>query len=265
MSKFSVFRKSAGIVLSMTMLFGMSACGKHVEAVITDDSEDITSYQEYPTVETSKADKFSYSDLTVNSLKYMMSENDVKNIYGTPVSEYESTEKENNADALYVEKVCAYNDLTFIFVKFDDSGKTAGKNQSGTYRLTAAASVSDKDVFARGLKVGMSADSILRVYYRDTDYRNNYCMTSDKTAVLGNYLYGSFTMDDLDKINTKDAISYDSLEDAENYIIELTYFSPDYKSGTATVDDDFAQIAFDIDNNGTITAIRWYYYPEEGE
>ena len=273
MSKFSVFRKSAGIVLSMTMLFGMSACGKHVEAVITDDSEDITSYQEYPTVETSKADKFSYSDLTVNSLKYMMSENDVKNIYGTPVSEYESTEKENNADALYVEKVCAYNDLTFIFVKFDDSGKTAGKNQSGTYRLTAAASVSDKDVFARGLKVGMSADSILRDYYRDTDYRNNYCMTSDKTAVLGNYLYGSFTMDDLDKINTKDAISYglinyngyDSLEDAENYIIELTYFSPDYKSGTATVDDDFAQIAFDIDNNGTITAIRWYYYPEEGE
>ena len=78
MSKFSVFRKSAGIVLSMTMLFGMSACGKHVEAVITDDSEDITSYQEYPTVETSKADKFSYSDLTVNSLKYMMSENDVR-------------------------------------------------------------------------------------------------------------------------------------------------------------------------------------------
>ena len=133
--------------------------------------------------------------------------------------------------------------------------------------------VRQPDVFARGLKVGMSADSILRVYYRDTDYRNNYCMTSDKTAVLGNYLYGSFTMDDLDKINTKDAISYglinyngyDSLEDAENYIIELTYFSPDYKSGTATVDDDFAQIAFDIDNNGTITAIRWYYYPEEGE
>ena len=37
MSKFSVFRKSAGIVLSMTMLFGMSACGKHVEAVITDE------------------------------------------------------------------------------------------------------------------------------------------------------------------------------------------------------------------------------------
>ena len=123
-----------------------------VEAVITDESEDITSYQEYPTVEVSKAEKFKYSDLTVNSLRYMMNESDVKNIYGNPVSEYESTEKESNADALYVEKVCSYNDLTLIFVKFDDEGKTAGKNQAGTYKLTAAASVSDNDVFARGLK-----------------------------------------------------------------------------------------------------------------
>ena len=119
----------------------------------------------------------------------------------------------------------------------------------------------------------MSVDSILRVYYRDTNYKNNYCKTPDKTAVLGKYLYGDFTIDDLDKVNTKDAISYglinyngyDSEESAENYIIEFTYFSPDYMSGVATVNDDFAQIAFDIDDSGIITAIRWYYYPEEGE
>lgn len=273
MKKLSAFKQSAGIVLSIAVLFGLSSCKGHVEAVITDNSEDITIYQEYPTVEASKSEKFKYSDLTVNSLKYMMKESDVKNIYGTPVSEYESTEKESNADALYVEKVCSYNDLTLIFVKFDDNGRTAGKNQSGTYRLTAAASISDKDTFARGLKVGMSVDSILSVYYRDTDYKNRYCKTTDGTAILGKYLYGDFTMDDLDKVNTKDAIAYglinfngyDSDESAESYIIEFTYFSPDYKSGVATVDDDFAQIAFDIDNNGIITAIRWYFYPEEGE
>ena len=273
MRKFSAFKKSAGVVLSMAVLLGMSSCGGRVEAVITDESEDITSYQEYPTVEVSKAEKFKYSDLTVNSLRYMMNESDVKNIYGNPVSEYESTEKESNADALYVEKVCSYNDLTLIFVKFDDEGKTAGKNQAGTYKLTAAASVSDNDVFARGLKVGMSVDSILSVYYRDTNYKNNYCKTPDKTAVLGKYLYGDFTIDDLDKVNTKDAISYglinyngyDSEESAENYITEFIYFSPDYMSGVATVNDDFAQIAFDIDDSGIITAIRWYYYPEEGE
>ena len=49
----------------------------------------------------------------------------------------------------------------------------------------------------------------------------------------------------------------------DSYIIEFTYFAPDYKNGTASVDDDFAQIAFDIDNNGVITAIRWYYYPQQ--
>lgn len=49
----------------------------------------------------------------------------------------------------------------------------------------------------------MSVDSILSVYYRDTNYKNNYCKTPDKTAVLGKYLYGDFTIDDLDKVNTK--------------------------------------------------------------
>ena len=68
---------------------------------------------------------------------------------------------------------------------------TAGKNENGTYKLTAAASVSDKDVFSRGLKVGMSVDSILSVYYRDKDYKNNYYTSDDSTAVLGKYLYGA--------------------------------------------------------------------------
>ena len=117
----------------------------------------------------------------------------------------------------------------------------------------------------------MSVDSILSVYYRDQDYKNNYYTSDDSTAVLGKYLYGSFTLDEIDKVNTKDAIAYglinfngyDSDETADNYIIEFTYFAPDYKNGTASVDDDFAQIAFDIDNNGVITAIRWYYYPQQ--
>ena len=45
MRKFSAFKKSAGVVLSMAVLLGMSSCGGRVEAVITDESEDITSYQ----------------------------------------------------------------------------------------------------------------------------------------------------------------------------------------------------------------------------
>ena len=53
------------------------------------------------------------------------------------------------------------------------------------------------------------------------------------------------------------------IEAAESYIVEMTYFEPPYKNGTATVDDDFAQIAFDVDQNRKITAIRWYYYPQQ--
>ena len=57
----------------------------------------------------------------------MMTEAAVKNIYGTPVSEYESTEKDSNANAEYSEKVCSYNDLTLIFVKFTDDGRNSWK------------------------------------------------------------------------------------------------------------------------------------------
>ena len=138
-TKNGTIRKITGIAAIISIMAGTTACGNRTEAVITDDNEDITSYKEYATVEESKASKFQYTDLTINSLKYMMTEAAVKNIYGTPVSEYESTEKDTNAEAEYLEKVCSYNDLTLIFVKFTDDGRTAGKNENGTYKLTAAA------------------------------------------------------------------------------------------------------------------------------
>ena len=37
----------------------------------------------------------------------------------------------------------------------------------------------------------------------------------------------------------------------------------DSKGDRATVDDDFATLNFEIDNNGKITAISWFYYPEQ--
>ena len=100
---------------------------------------------------------------------------------------------------------------------------------------------------------------------------NKTYYSEDKTAAIGKMLYGSFTMDNLDIVKANDKVEYgvinfngySSLEAAESYIVELTYFEPPYKDGTATVYDDFAQIAFDIDNDGKITAVRWYYYPEE--
>lgn len=245
---------------TVLIAIGLVSCGKKVEAVITTEGEEITQPQkEYSTLAPSMEKKFSYSDLTVGKLKYMMTEQEVVKVLGEPVTSYDANEK-NTSDDIIKEKVYSYNELTLIFSEID-----------GKYVLTAAASVSESDEFSRGIRVGDSFDNILEKYYRDTDCMNKTYYSEDKTTVIGKMLYGSFTMDNLETVKANDKVEYgvinfngySSLEAAESYIVEMTYFEPPYKDDTATVYDDFAQIAFDIDNEGKITAIRWYYYPEE--
>lgn len=270
------------IAVSAMFLLGMAGCGKKPEAVITVDGEETTSFsQEYETLSVSTAKKFSYRDLTVGGVQYLMTQEQVKNLLGEPVTVYDSKEtkelkenketkesKENKetqqstttAGLEISERVYSYNELTLIFSEI-----------KGEYLLTAAASVGDNEIFARGLKVGDTVEDILSVYYRDTDCLNNTYYSEDRTAKIGKFLYGDFSMESLEKVKISDAIEYGiinfngyvSMEAADSYIIEMTYFEPPYKTGTATVQDDFAQIAFDIDKDGMITAIRWYYYPEE--
>lgn len=256
-------KSGISIVLILGIMLSIGGgCGKKPEAVITSDGEDITeATTEYPTLGTSSAEKFSYNDLVVGSLKYMMTEDEVKSMLGTPVNSYESKETTEKAtEASFAEHVLSYNELTLIFMPFD-----------GVYRLTAAASVSSKDTFTRGIRVGDKLDDILKLFYRDADCMNNNYMAQDKTTVLGKFLYGSFTIEDLETVSTKDTVNYglinyagaNSIENAENYIVEFTCFDGKYMANVASVNDDFAQLAFDLDNSGVITGIRWYYYPEE--
>ena len=96
-------------------------------------------------------------------------------------------------------------------------------------------------------------------------------MSEDKTLTYGKLLYGDFTIAELDKVNTKETVAYglvnyngySNLETADSYNIEFTYVDGKYKGDRATVDDDFAPLNFEIDNNGKITAISWFYYPEQ--
>ena len=75
----------------------------------------------------------------------------------------------------------------------------------------------------------------------------------------------------LREVNTKETVAYglvnyngySNLETADSYNIEFTYVDGKYKGDRATVDDDFATLNFEIDNNGKITAISWFYYPEQ--
>lgn len=248
---------TAGIVV---LCAGFAGCGQKKEAVITSEDEDITqSVKEYETLSVSKAQKFGYDDLVVDSLKYMMSEEAVKNSLGEPVAIYNASEKQNVEDIMD-EKVYSYNDLSLIFSKIN-----------GDYKLTAAASVSNEDVFARGIKVGDNIDRLLDLFYRDQNCMNNEFYSEDKTTSIGKMLYGNFTIDSLENVKTSNKVEYgiinyngySSLETADSYSVEFTYFEPPYMGSYATIDDAFAQMSVDIDNKGIITGIRWYYYPQQ--
>lgn len=247
------------VLTALAASFMLSGCGKSVEAVITSDGEDITlATKEYAKLPVSTSDKFSFNDLKVGGVTYLMTESQVVTLMGQPVLKYETSETAIT-DAPLKEKVYSYNDLTLVFTQIDTE-----------YRLTAAATTDDGDVFSRGLSVGDTFDDILKAYYRDENYQNNYYFSEDKTTVLGKFLYGNYTIDSLESAKIKTDIEYGlvnyngytSLETAESYIVEFTYFKAPYKGEYATVNDAFAQIDFDVDYEGKITSIRWYYYPQ---
>lgn len=235
-----------------------SGCGNRTEAVIT-DGEDITTVSaEYPTLEESQADIFTYKDLKIGNISYLMTESQIIAILGKP-----KEETENDGEKIY-----SYNEMSIGFEKLDDNNKPSS---SGVYKVTQAASIGSDDKFSRNMRVGQSVDDILKMYYRDADYQNHLYMSEDKTLTYGKLLYGDFTIAELDNVNTKEAVAYglvnyngySNLETADSYNIEFTYVDGKYKGDRATVDDDFATLNFEIDNNGKITAISWFYYPEQ--
>ncbi len=172
-----------------------SGCGNRTEAVIT-DGEDITTVSaEYPTLEESHADIFTYKDLKIGNISYLMTESQVIAILGKP-----KEETENDGEKIY-----SYNEMSIGFEKLDDNNRPSG---SGVYKVTQAASIGSDDKFSRNMRVGQSADDILKMYYRDADYQNHLYMSEDKTLTYGKLLYGDFTIAELDKVNTKETVAY---------------------------------------------------------
>lgn len=263
------------------LLFSSLLAGCKKEAEVASDSV-VEESVPYETLSESNAKKFSYEDLIVDQVKIGMTEDEIIAKLGQPANIYDSkevvadkekqsatqsdtvaTQSENVEDTdVLDEMIYAYNDLTLIFMPVD-----------GAYTLCAAASVGDNDTFARGIKVGDSKERISELFYRDSNCLNNNVMSEDNQTIIGKYLYGDFTIDNIENKKISDKIEYGiinyngntSYEEGKSYIIEYTYFEPPYLSGNASVNDDFAQIAFDIDEKGIISGIRWYYYPEVKE
>lgn len=267
------------IVVMMLFSCMLTGCKKDAEVVSDIVEEESSTYE---TMAESTADRFTYDDLVVDNVKMGMTEDQVKDLLGEPANIYDSKEVladkekqsatqsdtaasqgETTEDSdILDEMVYAYNDLTLIFMPVD-----------GTYQLCAAASVGDNNKFSRGIKVGDSKDKIFDLFYRDANCLNNNVMTEDNETIIGKYLYGDYTIENLESKKVKDKVEYgiidyngnSTYQDGNSYIIEFTYFEPPYQSSYASVNDDFAQMAFDIDEQGMISGIRWYYYPEVKE
>jgi len=257
----------------------LSGCNNKKEAVIVSEELTTQSALAADLVDKSNNEKFDIKDLTMDNLKLFMTEEEVIKLLGEPVTKLDSSEVvDKKKDAAleddkdeYFERVYSYNELSLIFIKLDNENHMVDSvNEEGTYKLTAVASLSEKNVFSRGLKVGNSIDDILDKYYRDQDYKSKYYKEDDGT-IIGNYLYGDATIDNVgdDKIvkSSKYAVidftGYSSLKTADEYIITFTSFDDNEASDKVEIDDAFAQLTFDMNNDGNITAIRWYYYPED--
>ena len=99
--------KTVCTILAMVTAISFAGCGKRVEAVITTDGEDITeAVKQYETLSVSTADKFSYDDLKVGKVTYLMKESQVVALLGQPslIHETKETDKTENA-ASAVEKI----------------------------------------------------------------------------------------------------------------------------------------------------------------
>lgn len=253
-------KKRIFCIFTLALMLGVCGCGNKKEAVITGDGEDITiAEQQYETLSPSVAKVFSNSDLTASGVEYLASEEQVKSKLGSP-KEITDIKDNDNSGSVSVERVYKYDERTLTFTLIN-----------GEYKLTAFESRNSSDTFSRGLNVGDTFDDLIKVYYRDMNCMNNTFYSADKSAALGKFLYGNYTMDNFEAVKPSENVEYgiinyngyDSLESAESYIVEMFSFTTPYKTGVATTSDDFAAITVEFDKDNKITSINWYYYPEE--
>ena len=118
-----------------------SGCGKKTDAVITDVGDVTVVSAEHETVEESSADIFTYKDLKIGNVSYLMTESQVMAILGKPTEETETNGK----------KIYSYNEMSIGFQKLNNNNKP---DWNGTYKVVQAASIGNNDVFSRDLRVG---------------------------------------------------------------------------------------------------------------
>lgn len=228
---------------------GMTGCGNQA-----DDEEDLvieTPSQTYAALEKSEAEHFNKNDLSVNGVSVMASEEDVTAAFGEPMAQRTSEDG--------TQKTFFYDQMTLTLIR----------SQAG-YVLEGVRVTGSEWQLARGLKVGSSREDVLGSFYRDEECLNNNLMSQDNETIIGKFLYGEYTLDTLEEYKGKGDVEfgiinyngYDSMESAQDLTYEYVFMEAPFIGEKPSANDDFAQLNIEVDKNGTITEISWYYYEE---
>lgn len=250
----AVFGKKAVIAaLSITALM-FTACGKQDDGPTKEyiENESMT----YAQLAKSEAARFSNEDLVFDNVKAGMSPDEVKALLGEPDNDSMSPANANP------ERVFEYNRESgksrLIFWETEGAMKLCGVECNDTAR-----------VFSRNTAVGMNADTVRDLFYRDENCLNANVMSEDNATILGKFLYGDRTFDRLEENKIKNEIEYgiinyngnNELEDGGS-ILEYMSLKPPYKGEFASYNDDYSQIMYYTDSDNKVIRICWYYYPE---
>lgn len=190
--------------------------------------------------ESSKGEKskFSLEMLENNGLGENITINDLKNKFGT-------LNKSNS----YV-KISTGENID----EYTGSGVTVIFRNN---KFSICIVTNNQDFEFNGIKLGDSEDKLVNAFYKEST--NNDVITKDGKNI-GKYLYGTFTVDNLEEEKTSDKIEYacktndgDSQSNLYDYIIEYVYMEPPYKSEYATKNDDAACLEFGIKDGNVST------------
>lgn len=121
----------------------------------------------------------------------------------------------------------------------------------------------------RNTRVGMNADDVRDLFYRDADCLNANVMSEDNATILGKFLYGDMTLDKLEEKKVTEKLEYGMINyNGKGYmeqgevILEYMCMEPPFAGEFAGYNDDYSQLMYYTDSEHRVARVCWYYYPE---
>lgn len=174
-----------------------------------------------------KTEKFSISMLEDNGLGESQTLSELENKFGdlTSIASYVEVSTGDNIDE-YI------GNRTTLILK---------NSKLNTFITT------NQDFEFNGIKIGDSKDKVIKSFYNENKDEN---VVDNNGNIIGKYLYGSFTTDNLNENKITDNVEYayigNQSNDTTDYTIRYVYMEPPYKNEYASIQDTISCIEFGI-------------------